>query len=88
MSCAAREAYRVNGPFGEGYVSGTICSGLARSFTLKFDTPIGLVGTFTFAPSSQAGGAWNYSGHFQNVVTNTGTGSYTRSPASRTARVG
>lgn len=68
--------YKVDGPFGDGHVSGIVCS-LDRAFSLEFDTPVGLVGTFTFVPSGASnGGTWTYLGHFQNVVKNTGNGNY------------
>lgn len=78
MSCSPKPGYHTDGPFGDGgRVFGTICSGLDKPFTLNFDSPVGLVGTFKFNPSSQTAGAWTYSGHFQDMVTNTANGTYT-----------
>jgi hypothetical protein len=33
--------------------------------------------SITFTPSSESNGTWTYEAHFQNVVTNTGSGRYT-----------
>ncbi|MCL4535001.1 MAG: hypothetical protein M1370_07585 [Bacteroidetes bacterium] len=73
--------FRVDQAYGEGHITGTICSGLDKPFTLKFVAqPPGtgpMTGTFTFTPSGKSGGTWSYTGGVQDVpVTNTGTGGY------------
>ncbi len=72
--------YRVDQVYGEGRITGTICS-LDKPFTLQFfgqPPETGpMTGTFTFAPSGKSGGTWSYTGEVQGApVTHTGTGGY------------
>ncbi len=72
--------YRVDQAYGDGRISGTICS-LDKPFTLQFVAqPPGagtMTGKFIFTPSGKNGGTWSYKGGVRGVpVTITGTGGY------------
>jgi hypothetical protein len=75
--CPPASGYKIDGPFGESHIYGEICS-LDVSFTLNWDSGVGLAGTITFSPSSENGGTWSLEGTLASGgVTNAGAGSYT-----------
>ncbi len=69
--------YHVDQPLGDGgRVTGDICD-LGKPFKLAFVGPYEMTGTFTFTPSSLAGGKWSYQGTaVGGKVLNAETGAY------------
>lgn len=69
--------YRVDGTLNTGRIFGTVCAGFDKLFTLNWTHSTGAVATYTFSPTSESAGDMSMAGTYLDVLTYTGSGTYT-----------